>query len=83
MLRAKGIHFIDVGTSGGVWGLERGYCMMIGGEHEPVARLDPIFSALGAGYGRNFSPLKAGRRAEQRNVDISIVVRRAPVISSK
>jgi 6-phosphogluconate dehydrogenase len=49
MLRTKGIHFIDVGTSGGVWGLERGYCMMIGGEHEPIEHLDPIFSALAPG----------------------------------
>ena len=49
MLREKGIHFIDVGTSGGVWGLERGYCMMIGGEHAPVQHLDPIFAALAPG----------------------------------
>jgi 6-phosphogluconate dehydrogenase len=46
MLAARGIHFIDVGTSGGVWGLERGYCLMIGGEEEPVTRLRPIFEAL-------------------------------------
>jgi 6-phosphogluconate dehydrogenase len=39
----KGIHYVDVGTSGGVWGLERGYCMMIGGENEIVQHLDPIF----------------------------------------
>ncbi len=45
-LRARGIHYVDVGTSGGVWGLERGYCMMIGGETEVVTRLDPIFAAL-------------------------------------
>jgi 6-phosphogluconate dehydrogenase len=45
-LRAKGIHYVDVGTSGGVWGLERGFCHMIGGETEIVKRLDPIFSAL-------------------------------------
>jgi 6-phosphogluconate dehydrogenase len=49
MLQAKGIHFIDVGTSGGVWGLQRGYCMMIGGDHGPVQHLDPIFSALAPG----------------------------------
>jgi 6-phosphogluconate dehydrogenase len=48
-LREKNIHFLDVGTSGGVWGLERGYCMMIGGEPGPVQRLDPIFSALAPG----------------------------------
>jgi len=45
-LQAQGIAYLDVGTSGGVWGLERGYCLMIGGEPEAVARLDPVFSAL-------------------------------------
>jgi 6-phosphogluconate dehydrogenase len=45
-LRPKGIHYVDVGTSGGVWGLERGFCHMIGGEKEVVQRLDPIFSSL-------------------------------------
>jgi len=45
------IHYVDVGTSGGVWGLERGYCMMIGGEKEIVQRLDPIFAALAPGKG--------------------------------
>ncbi|MFD1476245.1 phosphogluconate dehydrogenase (NAD(+)-dependent, decarboxylating) [Ancylobacter polymorphus] len=50
-LEPKGLHYIDVGTSGGVWGLERGYCMMIGGPKEAVDRLDPIFSALAPGLG--------------------------------
>jgi 6-phosphogluconate dehydrogenase len=50
-LAAKGIHYVDVGTSGGVWGLERGYCMMIGGEPEIVERLDPIFATLAPGTG--------------------------------
>jgi 6-phosphogluconate dehydrogenase len=50
-LAAKGIHYVDVGTSGGVWGLERGYCMMIGGEKEVVQHLDPIFATLGPGIG--------------------------------
>jgi 6-phosphogluconate dehydrogenase (decarboxylating) len=50
-LRPKGIHYLDVGTSGGVWGLERGYCMMIGGDKEAVDRLDPIFAALAPGIG--------------------------------
>ena len=45
-LAPKWIHYVDVGTSGGVWGLERGYCMMIGGEKEVVEHLDPIFSTL-------------------------------------
>jgi 6-phosphogluconate dehydrogenase len=50
-LAAKGIHYVDVGTSGGVWGLERGYCMMIGGEPEVVHRLDPTFRRLAPGAG--------------------------------
>ncbi len=48
-LRAKGLHYVDVGVSGGVWGLERGYCHMIGGEPEVVKRLDPIFRSLAPG----------------------------------
>lgn len=51
LLRDAGVHYIDVGTSGGVWGLERGYCMMIGGDKEAVDRLDPIFAALAPGAG--------------------------------
>ena len=50
-LAAKKIHYVDVGTSGGVWGLERGYCMMIGGEPQVVNRLDPIFRGLAPGAG--------------------------------
>ena len=50
-LAPTGIHYVDVGTSGGVWGLERGYCMMIGGEDAVVKRLDPIFLALAPGVG--------------------------------
>ncbi len=50
-LKERGIHYVDVGTSGGVWGLERGYCMMIGGEKPVVDRLDPIFAALAPGAG--------------------------------
>jgi 6-phosphogluconate dehydrogenase len=50
-LRARGIHYIDVGTSGGVWGLERGYCMMIGGDTDAVKRLDPIFKTIAPGRG--------------------------------
>ena len=48
-LRARGLHYVDAGVSGGVWGLERGYCLMIGGEAEIVARLEPLFSALASG----------------------------------
>ncbi len=50
-LAQKGIHYMDVGVSGGVWGLERGYCMMIGGDHAAVERLDPIFKTLAPGKG--------------------------------
>jgi 6-phosphogluconate dehydrogenase len=50
-LNAKGFHYVDVGTSGGVWGLDRGYCMMIGGESEVVAHLDPLFATLAPGRG--------------------------------
>ena len=51
MLKPKGINYLDAGTSGGVWGVERGYCLMIGGDKEAVTRLDPIFSALAPGVG--------------------------------
>jgi 6-phosphogluconate dehydrogenase len=67
-LSLKKIHYVDVGTSGGVWGLERGYCMMIGGEQEVVRRLDPIFAALAPGIGniaRTPGREKPGGTAEQ------------------
>jgi 6-phosphogluconate dehydrogenase len=67
-LSAKGIHYVDVGTSGGVWGLQRGYCMMIGGEDEAVSHLDPIFTALAPGLGdiaRTPGREKSGGTAEQ------------------
>ena len=50
-LKANGIHYVDVGTSGGVWGRQRGYCLMIGGERDVVTRLDPIFASLAPGRG--------------------------------
>jgi len=49
--RERGVHYVDVGTSGGVWGLERGYCLMIGGDKQVVDMLDPIFDTLAPGYG--------------------------------
>jgi 6-phosphogluconate dehydrogenase len=58
-LKTKGIHYVDVGTSGGVWGLERGYCMMIGGEVDVVRHLDPVFAALAPGMGNE--PRTPGR----------------------
>jgi 6-phosphogluconate dehydrogenase len=67
-LAPKGIHYVDVGTSGGVWGLERGYCMMIGGETDAVRQLDPIFATLAPGRGeipRTPGREKAGGTSEQ------------------
>src|SRR5712671_7211329 len=67
-LSAKKIHYVDVGTSGGVWGLERGYCMMIGGENDVVKHLDPIFDALAPGIGditRTVGREKIGGTAEE------------------
>jgi 6-phosphogluconate dehydrogenase len=66
-LAAKRIHYLDVGTSGGVWGLERGYCMMIGGAKEPVERLDPIFAALAPGAGD--IPRTPGREGRDPRVE--------------
>jgi 6-phosphogluconate dehydrogenase len=68
LLRPKGVHFVDVGTSGGIWGFERGYCMMIGGEKKVVDHLDPIFKALAPGRGNiEHTPGRDGRepRAEE------------------
>jgi 6-phosphogluconate dehydrogenase len=67
-LMPKGVHYVDVGTSGGIWGFERGYCMMIGGEPSVVLRLDPIFAALAPGRGnitRTPGREKASGTAEQ------------------
>jgi 6-phosphogluconate dehydrogenase len=58
-LKPRGVHYVDVGTSGGVWGLERGFCLMIGGEAETVKRLDPVFAALAPGLGE--APRTPGR----------------------
>jgi 6-phosphogluconate dehydrogenase len=66
-LKAEGLHYLDVGTSGGVWGLERGYCLMIGGEREPIARLDPIFKALAPGRGT--IPSTPGREGRDASVE--------------
>ncbi len=61
-LAAKGLHYVDVGTSGGVWGLERGYCQMIGGEPDVVKRLDPIFATLAP-------PLESASRTPSRGAN--------------
>lgn len=67
-LREKGLHYVDVGTSGGVWGLERGYCMMVGGDTPAIERIDPILASLAPGLGSvPRTPGREGRdpRAEQ------------------
>jgi 6-phosphogluconate dehydrogenase len=67
-LAQSGLHYLDVGTSGGVWGLERGYCMMIGGEREIVERLDSIFATLAPGAGD--VPKTAGREGRDPRVEL-------------
>jgi 6-phosphogluconate dehydrogenase len=67
MLKAKSIRYLDVGTSGGVWGLERGYCMMIGGDKEAADHLDPIFAALAPGRGT--IPPTLGREGRDPRVE--------------
>ena len=67
-LSAKGIHYVDVGTSGGVWGLDRGYCMMIGGENEVVGGLDPIFRRLAPGAGD--IPRTPGREKDKGTAEL-------------
>ena len=67
-LKAKGLNYIDVGTSGGVWGLERGYCMMVGGERQAVERIDPVLKTLAPGRGdipRTKRPEGSDPRAEE------------------
>jgi len=66
-LQARGIHYVDVGTSGGVWGIERGYCMMIGGDKQVVDRLDPIFKTLAPGTGD--IPRTDGRQGRDPRVE--------------
>jgi 6-phosphogluconate dehydrogenase len=67
-LREQGLHYVDVGTSGGVWGLERGYCMMIGGDPATVQRIDPILATLAPGRGEiPATPGRDGRDARVEN----------------
>jgi 6-phosphogluconate dehydrogenase len=66
-LRQKQIHYIDCGTSGGVWGLDRGYCLMIGGDKDVVDRLDPIFSSLAPGMGE--IPITPGRHNHDTRIE--------------
>jgi len=82
-LRERGLHYVDVGTSGGIWGIERGYCMMIGGDKGVVGRLDPIFKTLAPGIGDipRTEAAKAAMPGSSRA--ISTPVRWAPDTSSK
>lgn len=74
-LASKGIHYVDVGTSGGVWGLERGYCMMIGGENEVIKHLDPIFATLAPGMGDvPHTPCRAVQKMADRGVGALLVM---------
>ncbi len=82
-LAEKQIHYVDVGTSGGVWGLDRGYCMMIGGEDDVVKHLDPIFSTLAPGLGDILrTPTRKNRRNRGAGATCT-VVRTALDTSSK
>ena len=80
-LAPKGIHYVDVGTSGGVWGLERGYCLMIGGEEAVVKHLDPIFATLapGAGQPAAHAGTRAGRRHRRAGLPALRAQRRRPL----
>ncbi|MEP7383114.1 MAG: phosphogluconate dehydrogenase (NAD(+)-dependent, decarboxylating) [Gemmatimonadota bacterium] len=66
-LGERGMHYVDCGVSGGVWGRERGYCLMIGGEAPTVTRLDPIFASLAPGQGA--APATPGRTSDERTAD--------------
>ena len=83
MLREKGIRYLDVGTSGGVWGLERGYCMMIGGDKDAADHLDPIFAALAPGRGTIARPRAARAAIRGSSRATCIAARPAPAITSR
>jgi 6-phosphogluconate dehydrogenase len=82
-LASKGIHYVDVGTSGGIYGLERGFCLMIGGDPEPVRRLDPIFASIAPGL--QAAPRTPRRTASRlpTNAVTCIADRTAPATSSR
>ena len=82
-LKPKGMHYVDVGVSGGVWGLERGYCHMIGGEDAVVKHLDPIFRSLAPGVeAAPRTPGATGAPARPKTA-ICIAARTAPATSSR
>jgi len=82
-LKAKGIRYVDVGTSGGVWGIERGYCLMIGGEGDAVLYLDPIFKTLAPGRAISRAHLDGKRLVARPRRVISIAGLPAPAILSR
>jgi 6-phosphogluconate dehydrogenase len=82
-LQTQGIHYLDVGTSGGIWGLERGYCLMIGGEETAVQRLDPIFAALAPGIARPRARPDGNPSAARPNEVICTADRPAQATSSR
>jgi len=70
-LKERGIHYVDVGSSGGVWGIDRGYCMMIGGDKAVVERLDPIFAGLAPGTGD--IPRTGGRQGRDSRIELGYI----------
>ena len=82
-LKRDGIHYIDCGTSGGVWGLDRGYCLMIGGEDEPVQHLDPIFLTIAPGKGTAEPTPGRTSRQPPPTRDTCTAARTAPGTSSR
>ena len=82
-LKPKGIHYVDAGTSGGVWGSERGYCLMIGGEKNIVQHLDPIFATLAPGLERRPAHRVAIRPAARLSTAICIADPAVPATSSR
>ena len=81
-LAPKGIHYVDVGTSGGVFGLERGFCLMIGGEDDVVAHLDPLFRTIAPGLGDvERTPGRTGDPATERARLPALRTRTAPATS--
>ena len=83
-LRGRGLHYVDCGTSGGVLGLERGYCLMLGGEPESVRRLEPLLATLAPGAGTlPRTPGRESRGAERPSRAGSTAARAAPATSSR
>jgi 6-phosphogluconate dehydrogenase len=82
-LKERGIHYVDVGTSGGVWSIDRGYCMMIGGDKAAVDRLDPIFATLAPGIGDILRPADVTGAIRTSSKAIFTPARSAPGISSR